>query len=210
MRKLFICGCARSGTTALTRLLNAHSDIEISVEKYQSEFRAKNDSFKKIKLDSTKHVYVGDKVPSFYKNYKKVFSAFPDATMYFIFRNIFDVAQSYKSRKEHETNPWKKGPRMAVREWNESLRNTLDHMDKKKKIVPLVYEKVFFQRTNILKELPEIEADKKFIAHYKKSIKHSVKIEKNREVTLSSKDKVWILNNADFESYRKLFAIAHV
>ncbi|NEP86465.1 MAG: sulfotransferase [Okeania sp. SIO2C2] len=32
---LFVCGCARSGTTAITKLLNAHPLIAIGVERYK-------------------------------------------------------------------------------------------------------------------------------------------------------------------------------
>ncbi|NNE74056.1 MAG: hypothetical protein HKN26_10355, partial [Acidimicrobiales bacterium] len=31
---LFVAGCARSGTTALTNLLNQHADLAISIERF--------------------------------------------------------------------------------------------------------------------------------------------------------------------------------
>ena len=34
-RNLFVCGAARSGTTALTRLLNTHPDVVVGIERYK-------------------------------------------------------------------------------------------------------------------------------------------------------------------------------
>jgi len=212
---LLISGCARSGTTAFTRLLNAHPHINITVEKYQSEFRADDKSFTKVKFENdivekkkpANIVFIGDKVPGYYKDYNKIFTAFPDARVLFLFRNIFDVSQSYKRRQEHETNQWSKGVRMAVKDWNESLENTLKCIEANGKVLPLVYENVFFKQSKQLIGGLKLKKNKTFDTFYKRSIKIARNKEKKREYNLKQKEKLWILNNANFDAYRKLFKI---
>lgn len=128
-RFLFICGCARSGTSALVRLLDAHGDVSIGMERYITRFLTgkgltpelfdearffsieKGDTFYE-NLDFVKPLYeslrskwqsslvVGDKIPKLYTRYEQVFENFPDARVVFVSRNIIDVANSYKRRAE--------------------------------------------------------------------------------------------------------------
>jgi chemotaxis protein histidine kinase CheA len=41
-RPLFICGCQRSGTTALARYLNEHEEILVTLERYKGKIRREN------------------------------------------------------------------------------------------------------------------------------------------------------------------------
>ncbi len=128
-RFLFICGCARSGTSALTTLVDAHPEISVGMERYLSRFLTgkgltpdlfEEDRFFSVEqgdtfynnLEFAKPLYkslrskwqrslvVGDKIPKLYTRYDHVFQNFPDARIIFVSRNLIDVANSYKRRAE--------------------------------------------------------------------------------------------------------------
>lgn len=128
-RFLFVCGCARSGTSALVRLLDSHRHVAIGMERYIARFVSgealtpelfeekrfftveKGDTFYKS-LEFRKPLYnalrkkwqsslvVGDKIPKLYTHYERVFENFPAAQVVFMSRNLIDVANSYKKRAE--------------------------------------------------------------------------------------------------------------
>ena len=58
---LFVCGCPRSGTTALMRLLNAHSGIVLGVERYKKY--AKKENLKYLTKDVFESEYFFDIKP---------------------------------------------------------------------------------------------------------------------------------------------------
>ena len=163
---LFVAGCARSGTTALTRLLNSHEDVFVGTELFRTEFSKNSEVFSKSLFFSNKFQtklkeasksltsmqYLGDKFPSYYTNYDLLFDRFDKVKVVFIFRNIFDVAQSYKARKIHPTNPWKKGVRRAIKEWNKSLEISIEHINSGKNIYPVCYETILFKSTSLLEK----------------------------------------------------------
>jgi Domain of unknown function (DUF6473)/Sulfotransferase family len=130
---VFICGCARSGTSALVQLLDAHSEISIGMERYITRFLSGNglspelfeeERFFSVEegdtfydnLDFLKPLYdslrskwqrsvvVGDKIPKLYTRYDHVFERFPEARVIFVSRNLIDVANSYKRRAEDESD----------------------------------------------------------------------------------------------------------
>jgi hypothetical protein len=128
-RFLFICGCARSGTSALTTLVDAHADISVGMERYLSRFLTgkgltpdlfeeerffsvePGDTFyddlefakplyKSLRSKWQRSLVFGDKIPRLYTRYDHVFENFPDARIIFLSRNLIDVANSYKRRAE--------------------------------------------------------------------------------------------------------------
>lgn len=218
-RTLFIAGCARSGTTALTRLLNSHPDIFIGTELFRTEFLSGTDSFDKNLLNSKKFrsklgeknqlpvsfQYIGDKFPSYYSNYDLLFQQFDQVKVVFIFRNIFDVAQSYKARKLHPTNPWKKGVRRAIAEWNTSLDNTLTHINAGLDITPVCYETILYKPDKSLERLLDLRPSNEFKTFYKKVANDASKIESKRINILNNKEKLYIMRNARFDLYNRIF-----
>ena len=129
-RHLFICGCPRSGTTALWRLLTASPEIVLGVERFgmrlMTEESIRPEHFEKTRffqledgdtfyddLDRFQSYYsiarerfsdadiVGDKIPFLYYKLAHIGRQFPGAKVVFIFRNIFDVAASYQRRAEN-------------------------------------------------------------------------------------------------------------
>ena len=134
-KHLFVCGCARSGTTALWRLLVSHPRIMLGLERYILktnrgeamtpelfgrdrffDLRAREsivDDLAKIayyakaraRFDTAE--YVGDKQPGLYRGYPAIEDNFADATVICIIRNIIDVAASYQKRAENaHGQPW--------------------------------------------------------------------------------------------------------
>lgn len=130
---LFICGCPRSGTTALWNLVASHKDCVIGVERYGNRFFDKGflskNHFEKTRffdnqpgdtfypdLANFNNYYieaekrfdeaaiVGDKIPLLFNYYNRLHESFPKATVLMIFRNIFDVAASYSHRASDESD----------------------------------------------------------------------------------------------------------
>ncbi len=126
---LFVCGCARSGTSIMTELLRAHTSVCLGRERYNYLFRNNYNLFtptlftpvrfsKELLSGDTHHEildgyydyafsnwekfkYIGDKIPSLYKRYDYIFKLFPNAKIIFLLRNIIDVCQSWENRKMH-------------------------------------------------------------------------------------------------------------
>lgn len=129
---LFICGCDRSGTTALVKLLNSHPHLCIGMERYKGllknekrlntlgaprfekanffdikseETNIKWDHFYKPleeKYDSS--VYVGDKVPRYFQFYPYLRKTFEEAKHIFIIRDPYEVASSWKARANDDSD----------------------------------------------------------------------------------------------------------
>lgn len=119
-------GCPRSGTTALTVLLNSHPSVAVGIERYarrflRSEFLDRSlyepERFFGVKAGDTFYddldsfdpgaaalrakygeaLYRGDKIPMLFLRLPQLLDAFgDDARIIFIFRNPVDVAASFK------------------------------------------------------------------------------------------------------------------
>src|SRR5580692_10888492 len=129
---LFICGCARSGTSALVQFLNQNPAMFVGMERYISLLLRSGtlpkDLFTKERFfdvrDGDTHYksfdrfpfyrdgqerfeqaeYIGDKIPRIYDYYRPIAANFPDAKFIYIVRNIFDVAASFKRRANDQTD----------------------------------------------------------------------------------------------------------
>jgi hypothetical protein len=146
---LFICGCPRSGTTALMSFLCRHPDIALGLERFQMRARRHELSPQDFELirffdvrpgdtwyDSLEQFswhydtirrkyasarYVGDKIPYLYYYLDFIASHFEGARILFLLRNINEVALSYEARIG--TFHWssKYNAVRAVKDWNDSL-----------------------------------------------------------------------------------------
>lgn len=151
---LFVCGCPRSGTTALVRLLNSHESFAIGMERYKYYANQKNiskinkrsfksDVFFNLKDNQTninwKYFYdelidkyqygvkyLGDKYPHYYRFYNQINKNLGDVKWIFIVRDATSIAKSYNARAADPNDRWsqKADFRKAVDHWNESLVET--------------------------------------------------------------------------------------
>lgn len=244
---LFVCGCPRSGTTALTRLLSAHESIALGIERFghlvsAERFKLAPEHFEKDRFfhvkcgdtfyDSLKEVaggnyyddlagkydscdWVGDKRPDLYLSYPQLHNAFPGAVVLFIFRNIFDVAQSYKVRALDADDDWPeaKGIMSAISDWNESLNMTLA-AQQIMTVYCIQYERLFAGKDLNVAPIFEplgisnVTRPQNFFDHRLK-LRAQV-LEAERGARLTSDEKRDIATHADFAAYRELMAKGHV
>ena len=233
MKHLFICGCPRSGTTALWQVMSAHEHIAIGVERYldkvyptfsltQPDF-LKERFFKFSDAESgaqfadhpyyvalenryQKAIYFGDKVPFLYVNFEGFFKSFPNAYVLFIIRNIYDVAQSYKVRLENNEDSWDRNVSHAVEDWNLAIVNTLDALKAKKRIVIVEYEQFFYNDTSLQKLMDKIglKISDAVSRKYQNLMILANRYEAKRENILSSEEKLLIQKEMDYYNYKKL------
>lgn len=238
---LFVCGCPRSGTTVLTRLLSSHERVALGIERFghliePEQFQLTPALFEKQRFfdlhqgdtfyasldeigggkyypeleEKYDHCrYIGDKRPELYRVYPQLFSAFPNANVFFIFRNIMDVAQSYKVRALKGTWPATKSVEAAVSEWNESLRLTLKALEIHT-IHCIQYEPFFSGDDADISPLIQalgLEDPARPQSFFDNRLKLRARdLETERGALLSSAEKHYIAREADFNAYRDLIA----
>lgn len=156
---LFVAGCPRSGTTALTDYLNRHEEILMCRERYKRA-RHKIDpaalTFKEIlnyeprrrggetntprehheellaRKDPAKLAWIGDKHPGYVVSMKTLAENNPGAHFIIIYRPLEEVAESYEARSRNPDDPWlggKDGFALAIADWNEAMRSTRDFVE---------------------------------------------------------------------------------
>ncbi len=241
MRFLFACGCPRSGTTVLWRLLRAHPKVAMGVERYIDRVIGKRyeldasyfskerfytytkgdthfpditsagagEYYRELEERYDACKYYGDKIPPLYEQYDNIFKAFDKVAVVFIFRNIFDVAQSYMKRLAKPDDAWDKNVDDAIREWNLSLRSTIEAKKKGHKIFVLEYEEVFYKEFDLepLFNALEIRYSKKVKMNFRNEKIFCQRLEEKRDNSLSSLDKRNIIYNADFDAYREVIKL---
>ncbi|MEA3445690.1 MAG: sulfotransferase [Bacteroidota bacterium] len=176
---LFIGGCGRSGTSVLTQILGSHTQIVLGLERYnkimkknffsltQSHFEKERfiniregdtfyNDFKKFqhhhnipeKWDEA--LIFGVKYPPFERIYKLMKNAFGNFSYVYIYRNIYDVAESWND-KVRRGGRWKpdKNYLKAVDRWNNSLKDTLKYIELGENIICLNYEDLLFTQKPI-------------------------------------------------------------
>lgn len=133
-RFLFVCGCPRSGTSALVELLASDPRIAIGAERYAHLYETQDltpDLFTKERFSSPRDgdtfytdllatndqfylpvlrnfesaIYVGDKIPELYRRFGRLAASLPGAKVVMIIRNIFDVAASFEARADKADDP---------------------------------------------------------------------------------------------------------
>jgi hypothetical protein len=177
-RHLFLGGNARSGTTALMELLNAHPKIFLLSERYLTEIkRSKLTPAHFVKenvlagpvpkamtrygddLDARWEAaeYVGDKCPALHAGFDNLDAQFPEAKLIYIVRNPIGVCASYATRQERGN--WNRGVEDAMRDWNKSVKRGLKRVSEGKPLIVIPYEEMFKDRTRIDKLWRELGLD---------------------------------------------------
>lgn len=229
---LFVCGCPRSGTTALWRLLVGDSRIRLGVERYGNRFYAREfltpDLFEKDRFFTPQQgdtfysdltgfnpyytkaqegfedaAYVGDKIPKLYGYLDQLQSNFPGCKTIFIFRNIFDVAASYKARMLDENDNWQLNVSNAVADWNASLKAAQAYGGD---LALVDYEKLLMEQQGLDKLYAFLDLDitPEVRATFKNLLTRSGTLEAGRARALTALEVKEICETADFETYRQL------
>lgn len=167
---LFVCGCPRSGTTALGELLASDPRIAIGSERYlnyrgpitpdlftkprfstpqdgdtfYADLLAHNrDYYKPVLANYDSAIYVGDKLPDLYERFDNLAETIPEARIVMIFRDIFAVAASFEARADNNQDQlWDSGWRTktAVEKWAASINAFISCP---LQILPVFYEQLF-------------------------------------------------------------------
>ena len=144
---LFIAGCPRSGTSALTFLLNEHPRMAIGFERYK-RVRAQLDPFhfkpeqffspvtaetdirgellyKRLRQrwERGTVTVIGDKVPLYTRVLPQLLERFPGARALVLVRDPLEVARSFRRRAADPEDWWpaENDHTLAMRMWNEAL-----------------------------------------------------------------------------------------
>lgn len=169
---VFVCGCPRSGTSALCGLLNIHPDVCIGMERYFKriledgeltpemftlprfiDYRSSDSFWPDLperdflikRYESS--LYVGEKLPRLYERFELLRDNFPvGATkVIFIFRGILGVAESYTRRaKNTQDKNWGRQQdwRVAIQDWNRAIAAYMSFKGDLD-ILPVSYEQLF-------------------------------------------------------------------
>jgi len=228
---LFVCGCPRSGTTALWKILAGHPKIALGCERFIDsvlpEFCLTKESFQSnVFFDFNDHrkqireyysdlesrykscTVLGDKIPHLYIHYDKLAKTFEGCAIIYIYRNVIDVAQSYQNRYNVKSDNWSKDYLTGVKEWNVSLGRTFQALQKNISIHCIKYETLYghngnFSFSEIFEKL-SIEPDLEFDNSYTEQLNINKAKEAIRTVTLTSNQKSEILREANTKLYNKL------
>lgn len=240
MKYLFIAGCARSGTSALAQLVGSHRKIVMGMERFghlvaKSHFSLTPGHFERsrflaIEADDTFYsdfdafhswdphirekfdgaVYIGDKRPGLCAVYDELFSAFPGATVIFIYRNVCDVAASWNKRAEDGENwPASLDFQKAVHAWNQSMSATAAALAEGMNILPVSYEEIFIsgQSPGPLFTRLGLEFDETARAMYRNQLQNSARLIELREAfRLSDEQRSFVNEAASFRYLKTLDA----
>ncbi|WP_122894011.1 sulfotransferase family protein [Arcobacter peruensis] len=239
--KLFIAGCARSGTSALAQLLGSNDKVVMGMERFghlynKNKFEASADLFETKrfltiedgdtfytdlekfhawdpniikKLESVNYEYIGDKRPEIYEVYDEMFNTFPDSKIIFIYRNLYEVAASWNKRAEAKENwPATKDFKKAVYAWNDSLRLTVEAIDKyPNQIACIRYEDVFVNAIDLkpLYAWLNIDMDANTHSKLKNILINSKRLQDERKsFQLSDEQKLFCDSTANFRFEKEL------
>jgi hypothetical protein len=238
----FICGCARSGTTALWRLVSAHPEAAVGIERYiglvkPKKFTLSRDLFEESRFfdlhegdthfqslfeggigryyQELKSRYNnckiwGDKIPRLFNYYNELSTVFGDVRFLFIFRNIFDVAQSFNSRAQGDKWPQNRDFKAAVTEWNKSLAETLKYINAGGNVLCLEYEELFFGgiKPEVIENFLGLHSTDNVHRKLNELIESSKELDQKRDDKLTTPQKQYIMHNADFKAYKEILRLS--
>ncbi|NOR87728.1 MAG: hypothetical protein GQ527_08980 [Bacteroidales bacterium] len=176
---LFVGGCPRSGTTRISFIIGAHPEIILGIERYNNILHKKqfsltqehfsnsrfmkverNDTFYQDFLNFKRHLhipskwdhakYIGVKYPIIDEIIDELNHSIGQITVLYIYRDVFDVAESWNRRAEIGNN-WPKTKRYkdAVIKWNESLSSIKDFILKGENIICINFNDLLFSEKPI-------------------------------------------------------------
>ena len=232
---LFVCGCARSGTTALAQFLNWNPSVFLGSERYigilQREGKITPDLYEPERFFDVRpgdtHYnsleafpvyrdvrdrypdarFVGDKLPRLCWFYNDVEKEFPDAKFICIVRNLADVAASFKRRALNPDDRWSRGVSVAVEDWNRALHTSLDFLSTGKLLI-VRYEDILLKGLDIERIGNFLGLDYSDQAEkLRDKIKERAKKTSTRNDVLTAEDRLQIEQKGDFAAYCRLLEL---
>lgn len=166
---LFAGGCARSGTTALAKVLNCHDKVRIGIERFNLQWMHETlspavfetDRFFDVRAEDHRRwenvgkqlpalregyedaAFVGDKYPSVYKHYEMLAERFAPLRIVYIVRNPVSVALSFQRRFENPHDSFPHDGKRALNIWHGSIRTTVGALERGLPITVVSYERLF-------------------------------------------------------------------
>lgn len=149
--------------------------------------------------------YIGDKIPLLYLAYQRVNGVFPAARYIVMLRNIFDICNSYKSRKENPNDDWKLDIDDAVRHWNQLLA-FIDAKKNDPQVHVVLYEDFFTESAGYKKlyQFLGFDFNESCEARYTSLLEKTKKLEDKRAALISDVQKLGIFKTANIGLYQLL------
>jgi len=238
---LFVGGCGLSGTSVLADIIGSHHQIVLGIERFNKLMRKASfnlskshfikeryltiqdgdtfyDDFNKFKFHHQipgkwdHAIFVGVKFPSLDKVFDQMKSAFGNFKYLYIYRNIYDVAESWNRKSEIGGN-WSKEKNYvkAVERWNLSLSNTLKQLKNGADIICIHYDDLFFSDKSIqpIFERLGLPIDENVLKALAKARNEAPK-RKSAKGTLKKDEIEYIQSNARFELYEQLHSTYNI
>ncbi len=231
---VFVGGCARSGTTSLTKIIGSHKKIVLGMERYNNYFNEnnfllteehfnkqrffsveKNDTFydnfsdfhnwcPKIYNKYDKSLFIGTKYTDIHRFIDQLNASFNSPIIFYIYRDIFDVAESWNRRALRQNDGWPadKDYTQAILTWNESLAIIKKYKQVGLNIICVNFYDLFFTTKSI--EQLFYQLDLKPDRGVKRMIKHlrnKAPIKKEKKGKLSNQEIDYISKNANIKLY---------
>jgi len=231
-RYVFLTGCGRSGTTALTFLVNQHPDIGISFERYgyvaeRDELTPEHfppERFDDFREGDTHHKHysgnparagllekyhacevVGDKLPHLIGHMDQL-DRFPGVKVVFIIRQPFAVAKSFNARAADPDDAWSADHdySVAVGQFNEAMQDLEKLLAKGHDVLILDYDRLFQQRYGLEALWSFIDVDPAKLPSLDGIFEQAESLKDKRKDDLTARA---VSLGADFETYRKMIAL---
>lgn len=194
------------GKERFCRILDPADSHHRSLEPYYAELHDRYDNC----------LYRGDKIPELACNYGLLLERFERPKIIFMLRNIFDVADSFNLRVKKAIAsgrkdgwPWDRGSASAVTEWSRALKQTL-RVQERIQLHVVVYERLFEDQCELrrlYRFLGLTVPDKVLAAHRDLMAEHR-ELDAARKISLTSSEKLDIMERAAFGAYRKVLELA--
>jgi len=235
-RYVFVIGCARSGTTAMAKLLNTSAHVCVTNERFTRLWYHEIDQcspalFEAARLMDVRNSdsyasqayitdkpkafaakchdakLIGDKAPRLHAHLEKMRAIFPGARFVFMLRNIYDVSNSFEARAD-SGRFWSRQRRTedAVREWNASLENVIGAMGND--VFVVCYEEFFHKRRGLAELVQFLH---KIPADVKPKAVYATasRLNKVKRDRVDSAGRLFIEENACIDLYLKTLAFWH-
>lgn len=154
--------------------------------------------------------WVGDKIPTLFRTLDDLFENFPaDTRVLFLFRNIFDVAASYRARLDNVADDWSKDVAAAITDWSDALRCFRSNKNQDR-VIPIIYEDFFKDNRQAIGLFSGLGLDTtpEIIQDLERFFTRARQLESRRARNITEQEVFEICARAPFGAYREVVAQA--